>query len=30
MMEIGEEFLVFGLGCNGVRIWCLDGWKLVL
>jgi len=24
-MEIGEEFLVFGLGFNNVRIWYLDG-----
>jgi len=29
-MEIGEEFLVFGLGFNSVQIWCFDGWKLVL
>jgi len=25
MMEIGEEFVLFGLGFNGLRICCLDG-----
>jgi len=32
-MEIGEEFVVFGFGYLGIRIWGilgLEGWKLFL